>query len=90
MDPRYGAAPAPMPKARSAAGPKRFGVQKSECTSERRVVLEDGTKKCADCADCPKKKADDAGAPKVQIQVDVLATDISRMDVHEVDFTTAF
>ncbi|GEQ67522.1 hypothetical protein JCM33374_g1187 [Metschnikowia sp. JCM 33374] len=47
------------------------------CPPERALVLEDGTKVCANCADCPKKVKADDGSPKIRVQVE-----------NEVDYTT--
>lgn len=89
MDPQYEAS-TPTARTRHTA-PKHFGAPKlSECSSDRRIVMDDGTKKCADCADCPKKKVVEDGNPKVKVQVDLLASDMSHMAVGEVDFTSVF
>lgn len=50
--------------------------QENTCPPERALVLDDGTKVCANCSDCPKKRHDD-GAPRLRVQIE-----------HEVDFTT--
>lgn len=89
MDPRYQAV-TPTPRARHTHAPKHFGVPKQECSSDRRIVADDGTRKCANCADCPKKKPVEDGNPKVKVEVDTLASKVSHMRVEEVDFTRAF
>lgn len=38
------------------------------CGSGRELVLEDGSKECANCADCPKKGADPA-QPKLTVAI---------------------
>lgn len=83
MDPQY-ETPSPAPRARHS--PKHFGAPKvTECASDRQLVLPDGTKKCANCADCPKKKTAEDGNPKVKVQVDAVAAAPG-----EVDFTAVF
>ncbi|KAM9921943.1 hypothetical protein OXX59_006178 [Metschnikowia pulcherrima] len=46
------------------------------CPPEKALVLEDGSKVCANCPDCPKKAKADDGSPKIRAQVE-----------NEVDFT---
>ncbi|KAF5210178.1 hypothetical protein E0198_003044 [Clavispora lusitaniae] len=63
-------------------------VRDSECSSDRKIVLEDGSTKCANCADCPKKTMPmQDGNPKVKVQVD---GSVSEMKDKEVDYTSAF
>lgn len=47
------------------------------CPPERALTLEDGSKVCANCADCPKKVKTDDGSPKIRVQME-----------NEIDFTT--
>ena len=65
--------------------PRRASVPKpvkQECPPERQLVLDDGTKKCANCADCPRKV--DQVSPQVAVEVDEV--DVERLKL-EVDFT---
>lgn len=51
------------------------------CPPERALTLPDGSKKCANCADCPRKlsTSTDDGSPKIRIQMEP-----------EIDFTSSF
>ncbi|ODV81581.1 uncharacterized protein CANTADRAFT_3674 [Suhomyces tanzawaensis NRRL Y-17324] len=55
----------------------------SGCSSNRQLVLEDGTTQCRNCADCPKKHADHDMIPKVMVEVN--REELS----HRVDHTLA-
>lgn len=63
---------------------ERKSVSNAEisCPPERQIVLEDGAKQCANCADCPKKLHD--GNPKIRVQIaDELATNVAKMSVDD-------
>lgn len=47
-----------------------------DCPPERAILLDDGTKKCANCKDCPKK---DDGAPKIRVELDPNAIDFTNV-----------
>lgn len=55
--------------------PRTAAVEIS-CPPERALTLADGSKACANCADCPKKTKADDGSPKIKVQMET-----------EVDFT---
>lgn len=58
------------------------------CPPERQIVLDDGTSKCANCADCPKKRDND-GNPRIKVQVgEELTSSLSDMSIQEVDYTS--
>lgn len=62
----------------------------NECGSGREIVLDDGTKKCANCADCPRKST--KVEAKVQVEpVDTLESQVTHLYLNkEVDYTNAF
>lgn len=58
----------------------------NECPPERLIKLDDGTTKCANCADCPRKAHDEV-SPRIMVEVsDRLPEEVSRMSL-EVDYT---
>lgn len=40
------------------------------CSSDRELVLEDGSRVCANCPDCPKKTVSNVDKPAVQVIVE--------------------
>lgn len=63
-----------------------------KCANE--ITLEDGTKQCQQCADCPRKEhtEDQVFAPKMNIEMDVkeVQEEVKKMSLKEVDFTKMF
>lgn len=57
--------------------------QSTLCPPERQLELADGTKVCANCADCPKKTAPDDGAPKIRVQLDELSSHVYDLTMSE-------
>lgn len=58
------------------------------CPPEKQLVLDDGTKVCANCADCPKKSQNHDGNPKIKVQLDDLSAQVHNMTLPtETDFT---
>lgn len=70
---------------RSSSNPPQ--VYKQElCPPERQLVLEDGSRKCANCADCPRKAHESEVSPKIKVEVDKLPEAVGAMAL-EVDYT---
>lgn len=57
------------------------------CPPEKQLVLDDGSKVCANCADCPKKTKNHDGNPKIKVQLDDLSAQVHDIPT-ETDFTT--
>lgn len=62
-------------------------TQLTSCPPERQLVLEDGSKACANCADCPKKTATHDGNPKIKVQWEELSSQVHELRVGETDYT---
>lgn len=82
------------PKGRSFVPRKHHMELRSEpqndtsCPPERQLQLEDGTKVCANCADCVKKGPFNDIKPKIMVQMDDLSALVHDMTV-EKDYTNA-
>lgn len=45
-------------------------IENTKCPPERELVLEDGSRVCANCPDCPKKIPLEDGRPKIRVAVE--------------------
>lgn len=59
----------------------------TSCPPERQLILDDGSKVCANCADCPKKTTAHDGNPKIKVQWEDLTTQMHELSMGETDYT---
>lgn len=62
-------------------------TDQTTCPPERQLVLKDGSKVCANCADCPKKNEAHDGNPKIKVQWEELSNQVHELTVGETDYT---
>lgn len=72
--------------------------QTPECDSDRALVLEDGTKECRNCVDCPKKldtqlaqtlgpRVTPQTSAKIGRAVSQLQVEVEQLKLQEIEFT---